>query len=424
MPVIRNRVSCIKQKRSDLDKIARRSLGRPFKSWRALNKENLCFALNDHFKEGAQMAEQALKSARQSRVSPPTAKEKLNANVGAKLKPNVSNALSVRFTKTVYPLKNPKVGKIIGEGEQGVVNILESGTSEIVRKVARIDKDDMKLIGKKIAPNSTSYPAHKLLQHSSLLVTEAAAETIGVLLTDQLVRQNICPHFPLLYNVSIVESDSVTDMELIPGGVELTKWAKQRHSEQEWYSTLFQIVAATHALYVQFGIVHDDLHTHNVMMYDLGKSWQKNSYFHYIINGFDYYVPVKGQMVCIIDFGRIWLPGVVEIKWHLKKNRPKKRHAGTFDACWLLGDLAKVAPAAVRKNLLHMLSNIAHDVETYTDIFEVFFSKSVHGDACGKQWPACYDVKPTGRNHIITFNTDARVNLSPLPASVKALLKN
>jgi hypothetical protein len=73
-------------------------------------------------------------------------------------------------------------------------------------------------------------------------------------------------------------------------------------NDEEWLAILFQIVFSLAVAQKEYGFVHNDLHTNNVM-------WSKTDepYFYYNVNGTLYKVPTFGKVIKIIDYGRSYI---------------------------------------------------------------------------------------------------------------------
>ena len=67
----------------------------------------------------------------------------------------------------------------------------------------------------------------------------------------------------------------------------------------EWKSILFQVIFALSLIQKRFNMIHNDLHTDNIML-----SKTDCEYFHYVIGKQVFRVPTYGNVVKIIDFAR------------------------------------------------------------------------------------------------------------------------
>ena len=72
--------------------------------------------------------------------------------------------------------------------------------------------------------------------------------------------------------------------------------------ENEWFAILFQIVYSLCCANYYFDLVHNDLHTSNIMFVETDKE-----YMYYYLNNQYYRIPTNGRIVKIIDFARATL---------------------------------------------------------------------------------------------------------------------
>lgn len=70
-------------------------------------------------------------------------------------------------------------------------------------------------------------------------------------------------------------------------------------TQEEWKSFLFQIIFALSFIQKKYDMVHNDLHSDNIML-----SRTSDEYYYYVINDKVYKVPTYGYTVKIIDFAR------------------------------------------------------------------------------------------------------------------------
>lgn len=72
--------------------------------------------------------------------------------------------------------------------------------------------------------------------------------------------------------------------------------------EEEWFAILFQVVYSLCCANYYFDLVHNDLHTSNIMFINV-----ENEYLYYNFNNQYYRIPSNGRCVKIIDFARATL---------------------------------------------------------------------------------------------------------------------
>ena len=140
---------------------------------------------------------------------------------------------------------------------------------------------------------------------------------------DILVENNYCPNLPLLFDSYMCEkcdfefSKRVQDKdgkerrelqhsthpcailitELAAG--DLTYWFKEKRTEVELNSALFQILAGLHSIQNGPQIVNNDVKSQNILYYNV----TPGGYFKYIIHGKEYLVPNCGHLFILNDFG-------------------------------------------------------------------------------------------------------------------------
>jgi hypothetical protein len=77
---------------------------------------------------------------------------------------------------------------------------------------------------------------------------------------------------------------------------------ENKTSEKEWLAILFQLCFSLAVAQKEYGFVHNDLHSNNVM-------WSNTSteYLYYNIGGTIFKIPTFGKIIKIIDFGRAYI---------------------------------------------------------------------------------------------------------------------
>ncbi len=90
-----------------------------------------------------------------------------------------------------------------------------------------------------------------------------------------------------------------TFMEAANG--DLKKYAGVLRSTDDYYSCLYQLLIAVHAAHHYYGLYHHDIKAHNIMVQETPQL--KGMYFHYVVNGKNYYVKNMGYVFYLADFG-------------------------------------------------------------------------------------------------------------------------
>jgi hypothetical protein len=140
-----------------------------------------------------------------------------------------------------------------------------------------------------------------------------------------LVMAKICPNLPVMYkyfwcpkckfvNRKIrgkkKEGPCVLVVNELADGDLKTYLEKKIHI---WYPELvtncvFQICAGLYALEKFYNMKHNDLHFGNILVHEI----QAGGFWHYKIDGKNYYVPNLGYMFLLWDFGMVQSPGKIK----------------------------------------------------------------------------------------------------------------
>jgi serine/threonine protein kinase len=130
-----------------------------------------------------------------------------------------------------------------------------------------------------------------------------------------IILKRECPNLPLLYNFYVTRNAILKDLEDFkeegPASIYMLEYAnsgmliewlksKTQRSEQDYNIALFQIMAGLHALQLR-QLVNKDVKNENILVYEIPKI--EGTYFHYVINGVNYYIPNNGFIFIINDFG-------------------------------------------------------------------------------------------------------------------------
>jgi hypothetical protein len=139
------------------------------------------------------------------------------------------------------------------------------------------------------------------------LLTEPLVQT----LTNQLILQNICPHYVMNYYWD-KNKDLLLFNEFVNHNT-FHHWAKQTHSFQEWNNAIFQIIIGLLSIKRYYNMLHTDLHTGNILV----QTVKPGGYWIYTIDKYKYYLPNLGFVFLINDFGFSWIPHkTMPVKFH------------------------------------------------------------------------------------------------------------
>lgn len=96
---------------------------------------------------------------------------------------------------------------------------------------------------------------------------------------------------------------------------DLKNWSKQERSFEEWKSCFLQIFFGLYVLQYYSGILHNDLHWANILVFNIEKGGQ----WCYTINEQQYYIQNLGYLFVLWDFGMSsYIPEVIECNSHSK----------------------------------------------------------------------------------------------------------
>lgn len=157
--------------------------------------------------------------------------------------------------------------KILGKGGQGVVYLYDSD---------RCGKSAIK-ISKNIA--------------------ESQNELFFLKNTKQLVDKKISPHFVYNYCSFAQEKEIYILNEYADGTLE--DWLSLHHTEQEWFSMLFQIIHSLYIFQKKIYAVHNDLKPKNILFRKIAEGK-----FKYLIEDNIYIVPTYGNLFMMADYGK------------------------------------------------------------------------------------------------------------------------
>jgi serine/threonine protein kinase len=126
-----------------------------------------------------------------------------------------------------------------------------------------------------------------------------------------LIKRNICPNLPLLYDsftcdkYKLILEEKIDVCPCVVTVVELANGDFKDYLNNEGmtdeliYSSLFQIMAGLCAIQKYFQIWHYDIKKQNILFYKI----EKGGYFQYTIRDTKFYVPNHGYLFVINDFG-------------------------------------------------------------------------------------------------------------------------
>jgi serine/threonine protein kinase len=134
-------------------------------------------------------------------------------------------------------------------------------------------------------------------------------------LTNQLIFQNICPHFIENYTWELPRHEKTFYLfnEFVNGS-DMYDFMAKDHSDELWFNILFQLMIGIICYRKYFNMVHSDLHTGNILLQRV----KPGGYWAYNINNKTYYLPNLGFVCIINDFGFVWIPEKIQVDWLYK----------------------------------------------------------------------------------------------------------
>src|SRR3990167_288167 len=186
------------------------------------------------------------------------------------------------------PQKHLKFQKILGKGCYGNVFQFKNTQAEFAIKISKAKKEAM--TEKNCSSWSESFILEKIIR--------------------PIIQKNMCPNLPLLSAYYTCDSCELelenkkdfypcisTILELASG--DFKKFLKQNPSCNEVKVSMFQILAALHAIQMEGQIMNYDVKKENVLYYSV----ESGGYWEYTLRGKSYHVPNYGKLFILNDFG-------------------------------------------------------------------------------------------------------------------------
>lgn len=185
------------------------------------------------------------------------------------------------------PLFSPLVP--IGKGNYG--NVFKITSPAFALKMAKLKPDAVK------EPFSTSHSSW----HEWFFLQK---------LFTPLVEKGVCPNLPVLYDSFTYDTCRLTidDQEITTHGLllaveladgTLKDYLQEKRSVSDLHSALFQIMAALYTIQHRFQLMNFDVKKENILYYSV----EPGGYWVYVIRGQRYYVPNRGYLFVLNDFG-------------------------------------------------------------------------------------------------------------------------
>jgi serine/threonine protein kinase len=231
-------------------------------------------------------------------------------------------------------------------------------------------------------------------------------------LINQLIFQGVSPHFVTSYTNDYAERDGICNekypytslhyIEYIYDSMTWSDWVREPHLIDAWYNAYFQIVSALYSLRKFFNMTHLDLHAENILV----KKITPGGFWHYKIEGQDYYVPNLGFRIYIIDFGHAWIPDVFQ-SWFIRQRYDSRRVNRSFDINELFKSSEGYArsPKEFKKEIKKLIKRLK--TNKFSTIIKEF-------------WAERYATKPS--QIIEVFDADIKLSTKTVQPELKHLV--
>lgn len=210
--------------------------------------------------------------------------------------------------------------KKLSYGVEGVVYLAKFKKNQvftddvIIKVVNLLMLQETKEVKKRIV-NMTPDMLYELFLTNKAFKEPSLIELISQTLTNQLVFQKICPNYTLNYYWEYEDTKNLNSYNEYINGGDFHSWAKEKHTDLEWFNALFQIMVGLLALKRYFNMLHTDFHTRNILVYKV----KPGGYWKYKIDNKTYYLPNLGYIFLINDFGFAWIPNNIYMNWYYKQ---------------------------------------------------------------------------------------------------------
>lgn len=177
--------------------------------------------------------------------------------------------------------------------------------------IERNDQCDPKMVVKLIT-SETYQPEYKFINMYDLPDPDMI-EVNAMKITTELVRKHYCQNLPLLYTYTFCPDcksrNCITLVSEYANVGDLDKFLRNNVVDNDLLmNILFQTCCGLATLWNNYGMIHSDLHSGNVLLHT---SNLEKGVWEYIINGDSYFCPNLGFLVMLWDFGFSIVPGMI-----------------------------------------------------------------------------------------------------------------
>lgn len=253
--------------------------------------------------------------------------------------------------------------KKISSGIEGVVYKVNLGknneTDPLILKQIDLKKLKSTKGVKSVMLNARPEDVYHIFYTTRIFNYPSLIEIVANTLTNQLVLQNVCPHYILNYHWNYDNNTINLYNEYATFG-DFYKWAKMDHSHEIWMNALFQILVGLYAIKKYYNMHHTDFHTGNILVHKV----KPGGYWIYTINRKNYHVPNLGYIFLLSDFGFAWIPTKLSVEWHYKDKLSHLTKVGLefYDLLILIESIRDT-------NLPHTFLNVLEDMFTKPETY-------------------------------------------------------
>jgi hypothetical protein len=256
--------------------------------------------------------------------------------------------------------------KKISSGIEGIIYkaILGKSNGNVLSDPLIVKKIDVKKLKqtkgvKLVMLNARPEDVYHIFYTTRIFNYPSLIEIVANTLTNQLVLQNVCPHYILNYHWNYDNNAINLYNEYATFG-DFYKWAKTDHSHEIWMNALFQISVGLYAIKKYYNMHHTDFHTGNILVHKV----KPGGYWLYTINRKNYYVPNLGYIFLLSDFGFAWIPNKLLVEWHYKDKLTHLTKVGLefYDLLILIESIRDIN---LPQTFLNVLENMFTKSETY-----------------------------------------------------------
>ena len=311
-----------------------------------------------------------------------------------------------------------KLGKVLGEGVEGKVYLVNIDDYDVALKVNDVlNKNNIK---------------PKSLSQQQMLSAEGVSEFFASRLINILIDEKINPHFVYNYKSYISKSNKLFSLNEFIKSESLRKFLSQMKkkkllTKELVFNIFFQILVALHSLQKNFGMIHADLHFENILIAKVDA--KKDEYWEYIINGKKYYLPNLGYQIYLNDYGYAMIPDVLGKTWYVNffRNITNTNKYNLYDLLLVRFEMLKYFGPHFNKFFFKYFNYqetdeylkksdipfFPQDLDVL-DIIELLFSKNDVSNCKDFEWYCFDNEKPPNDKIIESYNLDKAIEIDKI----------